>query len=184
MTGPRSHQIIAARELVWLGAEEELIQALKAGSGSVRRLAAQGLGNIWVQAAGDEPFRSTEAANVAVDRRDYTKALIILNRLVKDYPDFAEGWNRRATLFWLLGQYELSVFDCEKAVALNPNQFQAWQGMGVSQLQLRDFRGATRSLRTALRINPHDRQAQDLLRFSETILKRLNRPSGPEILRM
>lgn len=184
LSGPRPRQILAARELSELSAQDQLIRALKTDSPYVRRLATQGLWNIWLHAAGDRPFRCTEAASAAVNGRDYPKALAILNKLVDDYPQFAEGWNRRATLFWMLGQYELSIFDCEKVVALNPSHYPAWQGMGLSQLQLKDFRGAAESLRTALRINPYDEQARELLRLSEKIVRRMTVSSDADLLRI
>lgn len=184
LSGPRTQQTLAARQLASLQAQEQLVRALQSDSPYVRRLATQGLWNLWLHAAGDEPFRLAEAARVAVSGRDYPKALLLLNKLVARYPNFAEGWNRRATLFWQLGQYELSIFDCEKVIALNPNHFPAWQGMGVAQLQLRDFRGACRSLRAALRISPHDPQSQQLLHFSEMILRRANETSDRGLLRI
>ena len=184
LSGPRLQQALAARQLASLHGQAQLIRALQSDSAYVRRLATQGLWNLWLHAAGDEPLRLTEAANAALNGRDYPKALLLLNKLVAEYPNFAEGWNRRATLFWQLGQYELSIFDCEKVLALNPNHFPAWQGMGVSQMQLRDFRGACRSLRAALRISPHDPQSQQLLHFSETILRRVNETSNLGVLRI
>ena len=59
-----------------LQAQDQLIRALQSDSPYVRRLATQGLWNLWLHAAGDEPFRLAEAARAAVNGRDYPKALL------------------------------------------------------------------------------------------------------------
>ena len=72
-----------------------------------------------------------------------------------------------------MGRYEQSVADCKRVVALNPNHFGAWQGMGLCQLQLGEVEAAIKSLRAALKINPYDRNLRETLRRCEELLRKL-----------
>ena len=72
---------------------------------------------------------------------------------------------------WQLGEYEKSRRDCERALSLNPNHYGAWQGLGVSQLQLGELTEACRSLETALRIAPNDRVTKRCLRRIEELMR-------------
>ena len=125
-------------------------------------------------AAGRDAFRLAKSANSAMERQKFSEALAILNETVAKYPGFAEGWNRRAVLYWQTGQYEQSVADCKKAVTLNPSHFGAWQGLGLCQLHLGDVELACQSFRAALKINPHDRGLRVLLRQSEELLRKVS----------
>ena len=108
----------------------------------------------------------------AVDQKNIRGALNHLTRLTRMHPFFAEGWNRRATLLWQLGQVEQSLADCRKAVLLDPDHFGAWQGMGLCQVRLGDLSAAQKAFQQALRLIPHDRQTQRYLRWAEDTLKR------------
>jgi tetratricopeptide (TPR) repeat protein len=177
VSGDRDQKLSAGFDLAWLGGQEQLLRALRSTSATVREVAADSLWNLWFHAAGRKAFRLAKSANLAMERQDYSEALGILNETVARYPDFAEGWNRRAILYWQTGQFEKAIADCRKVVGLNPNHFGAWQGMGLCQLQIGDLEAACRSFRAALRINPHDRGVRRFLEQGEELLRKLS-PGG------
>ena len=174
LSGDRSQKLYAAFDLAWLGGQEQLLHALKSPSPSVREIAADSLWNLWFHAAGKEAFRLTQSANLAMEGQKFAEALAILNQTIGKYPNFAEGWNRRAILRWRKGQYEESIADCKKVVGLNPDHFGAWQGMGLCQLHVGDVEGACQSFRAALKINPHDRGLRRMLQQREELLRKLS----------
>jgi tetratricopeptide (TPR) repeat protein len=137
-------------------------------------MAIDSLWTLWFHEAGSDAFRRAQSADRAVQQQKFSDALIILNRTTAEYPRFAEGWNRRAILYWEMGRYEQSLADCKRVVALNPNHFGAWQGMGLCQLQLGELDAAVRSLRVALKINPYNRSLQETLRRCEELLRKLS----------
>jgi tetratricopeptide (TPR) repeat protein len=180
VSGSRAQKLSAAFDLVWLRGEDQLLRALKSSSPAVREVAVESLWNLWLQAAGKDAFRLAQRANLQMDRKDYDEALTTLTQVVKKYPRFAEGWNRRAVLYWQMGKYEESIADSKRVVGLNPNHYGAWQGMGLCQLHLGHLESACRSLRSALKINPHDSGLQDFLFQCEELLRKLSPdPSGP-----
>ena len=173
ISGNREEKSSAAFDLAWLGGQDELLRALKSPSEPVRTLAIDSLWSLWFHAAGRDAFRRAQTADRAVRQQKFSDALAILNLITAEYPRFAEGWNRRALVFWEMGQYTQSIADCKRVVALNPNHYGAWQGMGLCQLQLGELEAAVQSLRFALKINPYDRGLRETLRRCEDLLRRL-----------
>jgi tetratricopeptide (TPR) repeat protein len=166
-------RIAAAFDLAYLNGEEQLLRALKAGSLSTRTVAINSLWDLWARAGGHEAFHQIQAANQAIQRKAYPEALRILDHVIQKHPDFPEGWNRRATLYWQMGRFEDSITDAQKVVALNPNHFGAWQGMGLCQVHLGNLDEACRCIRAALKITPHDQGLQKFLGRCEEMLRLL-----------
>lgn len=80
--------------------------------------------------------------------------------LILAAPMFAEAWNKRATVYYLMGRLEDSVRDIERTLALEPRHFGAISGMGMIFLQRGDEEGALDAFEEVLEIHPHARGAQ------------------------
>ncbi len=172
LSGTEKERIAAAENLVAYSGREQLLKALQSDSAPVRTVAMSALFDPWVAEEGEEAASLLQVAGNSIERKNIQGALNHLTRLTRMHPFFAEGWNRRATLLWQLGQVEQSLADCRKAVLLNPEHFAAWQGMGLCQVRLGDLAAATKSFQHALKLIPHDRQTQLYLRWAEDTLKR------------
>ena len=77
-----------------------------------------------------------------------------------ELPDYAEGWNKRATVHYLKGDYSASVIDIERTLALEPRHFGAISGMGLIFMARGDEAGALKAFKEVLKIHPHARGAQ------------------------
>ena len=86
----------------------------------------------------------------------YTVALALLDGLVKEESDFAEAWNRRATIHYLLGNYNQSLLDIEQALTLEPRHFGAISGIGMIMLKLGETDKALHAFERVLDISPHN----------------------------
>jgi len=70
-------------------------------------------------------------------------------------PEFAEGWNKRATVYFLAGQYQRSLADCDQVIRRNPAHFGALSGYGQIYLHLGQPDKALEYFRRALAVNPN-----------------------------
>ncbi|MEO6625937.1 MAG: tetratricopeptide repeat protein, partial [Burkholderiaceae bacterium] len=77
------------------------------------------------------------------------------NDIIRRKPAFAEGWNKRATLHYLMGDFELSLKDCDEVIKRNPNHFGALSGYGQIYLNLGDLEKALAYFERALAVNPN-----------------------------
>jgi tetratricopeptide (TPR) repeat protein len=81
-------------------------------------------------------------------------ALQLSTQLVDSYPEFAEGWNKRATIHYLLGNNAQSVADIRETVRLEPRHFGAISGLGMIFLRESNFPAALQAFEQVLKISP------------------------------
>lgn len=115
----------------------------------------QRIWEIWLETDDGEANRLMLHGVAAMHSRDYARAKEFFDRLVATAPDFAEAWNRRATLYYLVGDYAASVRDIQQTLALEPRHFGALSGLGMIYERLDQPRAALRSFEAALDLNPH-----------------------------
>ncbi|OED38715.1 hypothetical protein AB833_18695 [Chromatiales bacterium (ex Bugula neritina AB1)] len=108
----------------------------------------------WYERSDAEGGDYMASAVDAMSSGRYTIALNLLNNLVKKQPDFAEAWNRRATVHYLLGDYEQSLADIEQTLILEPRHFGAISGIGLIMLQVGDNERAIHAFERVLQISP------------------------------
>ena len=179
LCGNEREQLKAASALAHFGGEEQLLSGLKAEAPGVRDLAKRALECMWFRAAGSAAHEAIENAFQAAEKKDFETALKVLDHLIKKYPKYAEAWNSRASVYWQTGDYERSIADCEKALALNPNHYGAWQGIGVCRVQLGEIAEACRCLRAALNIAPYDETTRHCLQKCEELLQLMKGQARP-----
>ena len=110
-----------------------------------------------------------ERGNTALAAGDYDLALDLFSALTDHAPDFAEGWNGRATTFYLLGEYALSIADVERVLALEPRHFGALAGLAVMFEEMGETKLALRALQALQTINPNrDNLNETIIRLERT----------------
>jgi Flp pilus assembly protein TadD len=88
----------------------------------------------------------------------------VFSQLIQDHPDFAEAWNKRATVRFLLGNDVGSRRDIARVIDLEPRHFGALSGLGMINMRSGDLQAALQAFEAALRVNPHMDQAVDVTR--------------------
>ncbi len=136
-------------------AVERLLADLKDDEEAVRDRATEALWHRWFHAKGMVGLDVLQHAQKLVEAEDFLAAETVLSDLIADLPDFAEAWNRRATLRYMQGRYRKSLYDCRVVVRLVPYHFGALHGMGLCHAALGDFREAIHAFNRALEIQPH-----------------------------
>lgn len=84
----------------------------------------------------------------------YANSLAIFNKVITEAPDFAEGWNKRATLLYLMGDLTGSVRDIESTLALEPRHFGALAGLGLIYRAIEKPKSALKAFEKVLEISP------------------------------
>jgi tetratricopeptide (TPR) repeat protein len=110
---------------------------------------------IWSRSGSPSMDLLLERGRKAAEQGDFEAALDHLTALTDHAPDFAEGWNARATVFFHTGDYGLSVADIQRALALNPRHFGALAGFGMILEELGRKDQALEVYRAALALHPH-----------------------------
>jgi tetratricopeptide (TPR) repeat protein len=144
-----------------------LIARLRDDEPAVRGLAEQAVGAVWNR-SGDPAVDRLFAEGVAqMESRDFSSAIKTFTRIIELKPDFAEGWNKRATVYFLLGDYKRSLADCDQVLRRNPYHFGALSGYGQIYLRLEEYDKALEYFRKALAINPNLEGVRSLVEVLE-----------------
>ncbi|SMF46060.1 Tetratricopeptide repeat-containing protein [Tistlia consotensis] len=135
---------------------DDLFKELKEAGDPINALGIQNaIWQLWLETDDAEAETAMQSGIAALDAHDFEGALKIYDRLVERAPAFAEAWNKRATVEYLLGKYQESLADIAKTLALEPRHFGAITGRGLIQHALGDDLSAIKSFEAALKINPN-----------------------------
>jgi tetratricopeptide (TPR) repeat protein len=110
---------------------------------------------LWSRSGSDSMDLLLMRGRKAMREGDLVKALHHLSALVDHAPDFAEGWNARATAFFMHGEYGQALADIERVLELEPRHFGALSGLGLILDQLDQEEAALAAYRETLKLNPH-----------------------------
>ena len=145
-----------------------LSQALRDGDVLVRELAEQALWGVWHRSGVPAVNARLQDGIMAMQRGAFEQAVTIFTDVIAMAPNFAEGYNKRATTYYLMQEFEPAIRDCEAAVARNPAHFGALSGAGLCYLGLRNLTQALEYFERAVAVNPNMPQIQ---RYIEDIKK-------------
>ena len=110
---------------------------------------------IWTAAEDEALDRLMRDGVGAMNSGRFGQALESFNAIIESDPGFAEGWNKRATLYYLMGRFDDSIADVERTLALEPRHFGALSGMGLIYTALDDAAAALVWFEQANEVNPH-----------------------------
>ena len=114
----------------------------------------QKIWSIWLENKDSAAVDLMDAGVKEMGQGDHWAALKTFDKLVLVAPDFAEGWNKRATVHYLLNNLRESLADIAKTLALEPRHFGALSGRGLVYVKLEDMENALDSFEAALEVNP------------------------------
>jgi tetratricopeptide (TPR) repeat protein len=134
---------------------EVLMRRLGDDDEDVREAATSAIWQIWSR-SGDAAIDKLFARGVEhMQRQAFEQALKVFDQIVQRKPAFAEGWNKRATVLFLLGENERSLRDCDEVLKRNPHHFGALSGAGQIHLRLGHLEQALEFFRRAVTVNPN-----------------------------
>lgn len=119
------------------------------------KLIEQLIWETWIKCKNPTIASLMDKVAIAMQLKNYDEALIIINQVVASGPNYAEGWNKRATIYYLLGRLKESLADINHTLELEPRHFGALSGLGLVYNGLGETSKALLAFERALTINPH-----------------------------
>jgi tetratricopeptide (TPR) repeat protein len=117
--------------------------------------------NIWYEVDDPKVIEYFEKGIQAMNLRNYPLAIRFFNNLIEENPNFAEGWNKRATVHFMMGNFDQSMQDIIKTLELEPRHFGALDGMGLIFIHQGQFQQAIDVYDKMLEIFPFSVKTMD-----------------------
>ena len=146
-----------------------LVKSLRDADAQVRELAERSIWEIWARSGNAEVDALYRTGIEQMAAGDLQQGIATFTRIIRQKPDFAEGWNKRATLYFLAGDLRKSLADCDEVVKRNPYHFGALSGYALIYAQLEQYSRALDYSRRALEVNPN----MDAVRRNMELIERV-----------
>jgi tetratricopeptide (TPR) repeat protein len=166
-----------AEAVAWLAANGRmadqplLLQRLRDEDEDVRANAERGLWELWMRSGDPRIDRALAEGTVLMQAGRLEEAIAIFSEIIRRKPAFAEGWNKRATAWFLAGDYRRSLADCAEVMKRNPQHFGALSGYGQIYFRLEQYSKAIAYWRRALQVNPNLDGVEDNIEDAQQLLK-------------
>ena len=167
--------------LVWLAEHgsqsdtEAVVPRLKDMDARVRQLAELTLWSMWLHSGDDQVDTWMNEAQVLMSSGDFEGAIAVFTQVVQRLPNFAEGYNKRATALYLNGDFDASMKDIAAVLKLNPSHFGALSGAGLCLLKLERPQEALFYFERGLEVNPN---MDGIRNMAESIRRAMPRPNA------
>jgi tetratricopeptide (TPR) repeat protein len=136
----------------------------------VRASAESAMWQVWSR-SGDAAIDRLFSDGVdQMNARQGEQAVDTFSEIIRRRPEFAEAWNKRATIYYLLGEYQKSLADCDEVMRRNPYHFGALSGYGMIYLRLDQPATALEYFERALRVNPNLESTRQTIELLKTLL--------------
>ena len=144
--------------------------ALRDADAQVRALTENAMWEVWSR-SGDADIDALFARGVEqLSTRQLDDAVQTFSGIIARRPDFAEAWNKRATAYFVLGEYTKSLADCDQVMARNPYHWGALSGYGMIYVELDQPGRAVEYFEKALAVNPNLTSVQQALETLKALL--------------
>ena len=151
----------------------QLFNELKANKSKVAFIIEQEIWALWSTHPTDEKLTARlEEGSQFVRDQNYLKARDVFTEVINLDQNWAEAWNKRATVLYLLGNFEDSQKDIDKVLELESRHFGALAGQGLVNIQLKNYEKAISSYEKALKIYPSMKSPRIMIDEIEKIIQK------------
>ena len=112
-----------------------------------------------------------EGSNL-VNKQMFNEAIIVFSKVINLDPKWAEAWNKRATVLYMVGQFQKSQDDIDKVLELEERHFGALAGQGLVNIQLENYEKAIMSYEKAQLIHPLMKSPRIMIKQINELIKR------------
>ena len=103
---------------------------------------------------------------------DFLMSIAFFTRVIKKKPNFAEAWNKRATVYFMIGDFDKSMLDINETLKLEPRHFGALDGMGLIFMHLQQYSEAIKIYDQMLNIFPNNKSIINKKKLMEEYLSK------------
>ena len=146
--------------------EREALAVLQGSDPVAAARAEAQLWEMWCRAGAPEIDALFAQGVTATEQGRFPDAEALFTQIIERAPEFAEGWNKRATVRYLARDFAGSIEDCRETVARKPRHFGALSGQGLCHVALGQPREAAAMFRRALEVHPHLESVRQNLRLA------------------
>jgi tetratricopeptide (TPR) repeat protein len=148
----------------------QLAAALRDSDGVVRENAESSMWQVWSRSGDPTIDRLFATGLEQMNARQGEPAVETFSEIIRRKPEFAEGWNKRATVYYFLGEYQKSLADCDEVMKRNPYHFGALAGYGQIYFQMKEYDKAIEYWKRALKVNPNMVGVEGNIEIAEKLL--------------
>ena len=150
----------------------QLFNELKVNKSKVSSIVEQEIWKIWSTHPTDAKLTAKlEEGSQFVRDQQFVKAIEIFTEVINFDQNWAEAWNKRATVFYLIGEFKKSQDDIDKVLAIEARHFGALAGQGLVNIQLKNYEKAILSYEQAKEIHPSMQSPEIMIRQIEELIK-------------
>ena len=107
-----------------------------------------------------------------MNNNEYSKAVEIFTKVINLDPTWAEAWNKRATVLYIIGEFEKSQNDIDQVLKLEKRHFGALAGQGLVNIELENYEKALESYKEAMRIYPTMNSPKIMIKQIKELIQR------------
>ena len=151
----------------------KLFNDLRIDNKSISAEVEQKIWKIWSTHPNNEKLtKMLREGTDLVNNQKLNEAIVLFSDLIELDPNWAEAWNKRATVFYLIGEYQKSQNDIDKVLDLEKRHFGALAGQGLVNIELQNYEKAIKSYEDAMQIYPTLKSGKIMIKNIKELIRR------------
>ena len=152
---------------------DRLFNDLKINNTNLSSQTEQKIWKIWSTHPSDNKLTSLlSIGSDLVNNNELSKAIEIFTKVIEIDPNWAEAWNKRATVFYMIGEFEKSQKDIDQVLKLEKRHFGALAGQGLVNIKLKNYEKAIQSYKNAMEIYPSMHSPKIMINHINDLIKK------------
>ena len=165
-----TNQLVADDRVIKLN---QLFHDLRIENISTSTEVEQKIWKIWSTHPNNEKLtKMLEEGTSLVNNQKLNEAIIVFSNVIEIDPNWAEAWNKRATVFYLIGEYKKSQNDIDKVLSLEKRHFGALAGQGLVNIELQNYEKAIKSYEDAMKIYPTLKSGKIMIKNIKELIRK------------
>ena len=151
---------------------DRLFNDLKFKNATLSYEIEQKIWKLWSTHPSDKNLTTmlAEGSNL-VNKQKFDQAIVVFSKVIDLDPKWAEAWNKRATVLYMVGEFQKSQDDIDKVLELEERHFGALAGQGLVNIQLENYDKAIMSYKKAQQIYPKMKSPKIMIKQIEELIR-------------